>query len=408
MRLWTQDNFGEDLLFAPGYDEIYVWKATDGITTRGVPISGIVGARDVPLIQSFILVSAISRFVFAFGSNDYLGVDANPMLVRWSDQESYLDWAPTPTNQSGSIAFSHGSRIISAIQARQEIVVFTDSALYSMQYVGVPAVWSATLLGDNISIAGPNSVALASGIVYWMGIDKFYMYDGRVQTLNCDLRQYVYQDINLFQSFQFFASTNEGFNEVWFFYCSANSEMVDKYVIYNYAENVWSYGSMRRTAWLDSGLRDYPAAATYQDSGSGNIVYHELGVDDNSTDVPAPIYAMIATSEFDIEDGDSFGFVRRILPDITFRGSTNDNPTATMTLIPMQNAGSGYNDPQSVGSTSSGDIVRTATLPIEKFTGQIFVRVRGRQMILKLESNQIGCTWQLGVPRIDVRLDGRR
>ena len=241
-----------------------------------------------------------------------------------------------------------------------------------------------------------------------MGIDKFYKYDGRTQTLRCDLRQFIYEDINLDQSTQIFASTNEGFNEVWFFYCSANSTAIDRYVTYNYAEDVWAYGTIARTAWLDSGLRNYPMAATYQPNNTGNIVYHENGVDDNATGTTLPINAIIETAEFDIDDGDKFGFVWRILPDITFRGSTIDSPQCTMTLIPMQNSGSGYNDPISLGGNSDATIVRTATVPIEKFTGQVYIRVRGRQMILKVESNQIGCTWQLGSPRLDIRQDGRR
>ena len=407
MRLWSQHNFGEDLLFAPFEGGIYRWKADTGTSNRGVLVSSLLGASSVPVTQSFILVSATSRFVFAFGANDYGETTPSPMLIRWSDQESYLEWFPAATNQAGSIPLSSGSKIITAIQSRQEILVVTDSAIYSLQYVGAPAVWSSTILADNVSIAGQNSIAVASGVTYWMGVDKFYMYDGRVQTLKCDLRQFIFSDINLFQAQQFFASSNEGFNEVWFFYCSANSTSIDRYVIYNYQEQVWSYGTMRRSAWLDSGLRDYPMAATYPDTGLNNIVYHEYGVDDNATTTPAPIYAMVATSEFDIDDGDHFGFVRRILPDITFIGSQIDNPKATMTLLPMQNSGSGYNVPQST-TTSSGDIIRSATVPIEKFTGQINIRVRGRQMVLKLESNQIGCTWQLGTPRLDIKVDGRR
>jgi hypothetical protein len=222
------------------------------------------------------------------------------------------------------------------------------------------------------------------------------------------LRQFIYDDINLEQQDQFFSGTNEGYNEVWFFYCSAGSTTVNRYVIYNYLENngegAWYYGTMERSAWLDSGLRIYPMAATY----INNIVYHEYGVDDNATEVPTPIYSIISSAEFDIDDGDHFGFVWRMLPDITFRGSTTENPQATITLIPMQNSGSGYNSPASVAGSDSAPIVRTATVPIEKFTGQVYVRVRGRQMILQLESNQLGCAWQLGSPRIDIKQDGRR
>jgi hypothetical protein len=408
MRIWSQANFGEDLIFAPNGGQIYIWKANTSLTTRGVLISSLSGANYVPTVQNFILISDASRFTFAFGCNDYATATQNPMLIRWSDQEDYLEWFPASTNQAGSLQLSHGSKIVTALQSRQEILVYTDSSLYSMQYQGPPAVWGAQLLGDNLSIAGPNAAALASGVTYWMGVDKFYKYDGRVQTLRCDLRQFIYEDINLDQAAQIFASTNEGFNEVWFFYCSANSTAIDRYATYNYAEDVWAYGTMARTAWLDSGLRNYPLAATYQSATTGNIVNHEYGVDDNATGTTLPINAIIETAEFDIDDGDRFGFVWRILPDITFRGSTIDSPQCTMTLIPMQNSGSGYNDPISLGGNSDATIVRTATVPIEKFTGQVYIRVRGRQMILKLESNQIGCTWQLGSPRLDIRQDGRR
>lgn len=404
MRIWNQGNFGQDLIFGPNGGGLYVWKANTLLTTRGVLISGLVGASYVPLFQNLILISDASRFTFAFGTNDYAETYLDPMLIRWSNQEDYLEWFPAATNQAGSLRLSHGSKIVAALQSRQEILVYTDSSLYSLQYAGPPAIWGSQLLGDNLSIAGPNAAALASGVAYWMGVDKFYKYDGRVQTLRCDLRQYVYNDINLSQAAQIFASTNEGFNEVWFFYCSANSYAVDKYVTYNYAEDVWAYGTMGRTAWLDSGLRNYPIAATY----SYNIVNHEFGVDDNETGTTLPIYAMISTAEFDIDDGDRFGFVRRILPDLTFSGSTAANPQVTLTLTPMQNSGSGFNNPQSTGGTSNALITRSATVPIEAFTGQVFIRVRGRQMILTMESNQLGCTWQMGSHRLDIRQDGGR
>ena len=408
IRLWAQANFGENLVFGFRGGPMYYWDNTTGLSTRGVLVSSLPGASDVPLVQNYLLVSAINRFVFAFGTNDYGSSTQNQMLLRWSDQEDITMWTPAATNQAGSLLLSHGSKIVTAIQTRQEIVVFSDSALYSLQYQAPPVVWSTQLLGDNISIASQNAVAIASGVIYWMGVDKFYKYDGRLQTLRCDLRKFIFEDINLLQQDQFFASTNEGFNEVWFFYCSANATEIDRYAVYNYLENngegVWYYGSMARTAWLDSGLRNNPMAATT----INNIVYHELGNDDNATDTTLPINSVIETTEFDIDDGDHFGFVWRILPDITFVGSDTESPQATMTLIPMQNSGSGYNSPISLGGNSDATVVRTATVPIEQFTGQVYVRVRGRQMILKIENNQIGCAWQLGSPRIDIKQDGRR
>jgi hypothetical protein len=360
------------------------------------------GATDVPIIQNYLFVSDVSRFVFAFGCNQKGETTQDPMLIRWSDQESVVDWAPSITNQAGFVRLSHGTEIITAIQTRQEIVVWTDSTIYSLQYLGPPYVWGVQLLGDNISILGQNSVAQASGVVYWMGTDKFYSYDGRVNTLNCDLRKYVYQDINLSQNQQCFASTNEGFNEVWFFYCSANSISVDRYVVYNYQEKIWYYGTLGRTAWLDSGLRDYPIAATY----NYNIVNQEYGNDNDETGTPLAIDAYISSSEFDIGDGHNFGFVWRVLPDLTFSGSSNSpTPQVTLTLYGMQNSGSGTNTPVAANVSQLTGAQYTIT---EGFTGQVYTRLRGRQMIFKLGSNQLGTAWQLGAPRIDIRPDGRR
>jgi hypothetical protein len=405
LRIWSQNNFGEDLIFGSRGGAIYYWDTTSGLTTRGVPVTGLVGASNVPVVQNFILVSDISRFVFAFGCNEIGSAVQDPLLVRWSDQESVVDWTPAPTNQSGSLRFSHGSAIQTVVQTRQEVLVFTDTALYSMQYVGAPIVWSATLLGDNLSCIGPNAVSLASGVTYWMGVDKFYKYDGTVQTLKCDLRQHVFSNINLQQAQQVFSGTNEGFNEIWWFYCSANSTTVDLYVVFNYTENIWYYGEMARTAWIDVGTRSNPVAATYLN----NLVSHEVGVDNGETATPVAINSYIESAEWDPEDGHKFSFIYRMLPDITFRNSTGaSNPQVTMTIIPMKNSGSGYNNPQSVGGSSDATVVRTAIVPIEEFTGQVFIRVRGRQFIFKVEANQLGTGWQLGSPRVDLRPDGLR
>jgi len=404
LRLWNQNNFGENLIFGPAGAAIYIWQANTSLTSRGVLLSSLPGASSVPLYQNSMLISDASRFVLAFGTNDIGSSTLDPMLIRWSDQENALEWAPSITNQAGSLRLSHGSKIVSTLQSRQEILVWTDASLYSLQYLGPPYVWGSQLLSDNISIVGPNAAAIASGVVYWMGVDKFYKYDGRAQTLRCDLRQYIFSDINQDQYAQVFASTNEGFNEIWFFYCSANSSTIDKYAVYNYSEDIWYYGYMARTAWLDSGLRGYPIAATYR----YNIVNHELGVDDNTTAAVLPIEAFITSSEFDIGDGHNFGFVWRILPDLTFRDSTAANPQATMYLMPLQNSGSGYNNPPSVGGSDNGVVSRTAVIPVEQFTGQINTRVRGRQMAFKIDSSAVGVTWQLGAPRMDIRPDGRR
>jgi hypothetical protein len=478
IRLWSQRNYGEDLVFGPRGGGLYYWDATSGVTSRGVLLRDLGGTatitiaspavvtstvlytegaavvfsttgalptgitagttyfafnnvgltfqlidtagnivnttgtqsgiqsitpQDCPVVQNFIMVSDTSRFIFAMGTNDYGSTAIDPMLIRWSNQDDPFNWTPDAVNQAGSIRLSDGSEIITAIQTRQEIVVFTDSALYSLQYLGPPNVWQTQVLGANISLQGPNCVALASGVVYWMGVDKFYVYDGRVQTLNCDLRRYVFSDFNQAQAAQVFAGTNEGFNEVWWYYCSANSNRVDKYVVFNYAEKIWYYGTLGRTAWLDSGLRDYPLAATY----NYNLVNHEQGLNDNETGTTLPIAANISSSEFDIQDGHNFGFVWRVLPDLTFETSSNSPtaqaPSVTMTLFGLSNSGSG------VTSSAGAPVAASASYVItEEFTGQIYTRMRGRQLIFKIESNQINTTWQIGAPRIDIRPDGRR
>lgn len=404
MRLWSQSNFGEDLVFCPRGGGIYYWDASGGVSTRGVLVSSMMGASDVPVKTNIVFISDISRFVFAMGCADIGSSVLDPMLIRWSDQESVVDWTPAATNQAGSLRLSQGSKIVACHQSRQEVLVWTDSALYSLQYQGPPTVWGATIVGENISIAGQNAATQASGVTYWMGVDKFYRYDGRTQTLRCDLRQYVFSDINTAQFEQVVCGTNEGFNEVWWFYCSANSTEIDKYVVYNYQEDIWYYGTMGRTAWLDSGLQDNPIAATY----AGTLVNHEVGNDDNINGTPVAMNSYITSAEFDLDDGHQFMFVWRVLPDVTFRGSNNGNPQITMSLLPLKNSGSGYTDPASVGGTNSANVTRVAVLPIEQFTGQIFTRVRARQMAIKIESNQLGCAWQLGAPRCDLRPDGRR
>jgi len=363
---------------------------------------------DVPTVQNSIVVSDSSRFVLVFGCNDYGSAVLDPMLIRWSAQDDIYNWTPDPTNQAGFTRLSHGSEIVATVQTRQEITVFTDSSIYSLQYLGPPYVWAPQLLGDNISIQGPNAAVIASGIVYWMGVDKFYSYDGRVQTLNCDLRRYIFSDINQEQALQVFCGTNEGFNEVWWFYCSANSTNIDRYVIYNYLEKIWYYGTMSRTAWLDSGLQPYPIAANYfSNTLTGNLINHETGLNDNTTGTPIAIDAYISSSEFDIGDGHNFGFVWRVLPDLTFENATSTPagalPSVSMTLYGLANSGSG------VTSTASQPVAKSNTYVItEQFTGQIYTRMRGRQLIFKISSNQINTCWQLGAPRIDIRPDGRR
>jgi len=402
LRLWSQSNYGEDLIFNPRGGGLYYWQvnANPNIYDRG----SLLTTGDTPDICNYVTVSDASRFVLAFGVNDYGSAVQNPMLVRWSDQEDFTQWTPAVTNQAGSYTLSHGSQIISALQARQEILVWTDAAIYSMQYLGPPYVWGFQLLADNLSIISPNATATASNVVYWMGVDKFYSYSGRVETLYCPLRQYIYGNINLSQAFQVFAGTNEGYNEVWWYYCSADSTTVDRYVIYNYLEKVWSYGNLARTAWLDSPLRIQPLAATY----TNQIVYHEVGVDDGTTNPPLPISSYIQSADFNIGDGHNYGFVWRIVPDITFDGSYVNNPSVTFTTRPRQNPGANYSTALTPAVTSTQNYQGQQNYNVQQFTQIIYTRVRGRQMAFKVSSDGLGVRWQLGVPSIDVRPDGRR
>jgi len=335
------------------------------------------------------------------------------MLVRWSDQENPYQWVPDITNQAGEFRLSHGSYIATTINTRQEVLVLTDSTLYSMQYLGPPYIWGFQVLMDNISVMSPNAVITVNNITYWMGGDKFYMYSGRVETLPCALRQYVFADLNKDQSWQVTVGSNEGFNEIWWFYCSTNSVIVDKYVIYNYLDRVWYYGTLNRTFWLDSGLRQTPMG-TFQNgvdsllNSTGCVVNHELGTDDASTATSLPIYSYVQSSDFDIGDGHNFGYVWRMLPDVNFNGSNVDGPTVTMELQPRQNSGSAYGSPSNAATISGNNFAVYPQYTVQEFTGQIYTRIRARQMAMKISSDGLGVTWQLGAPRIDIRPDGRR
>jgi hypothetical protein len=415
LRLWSNDNFGQNLVIAPRGGGIYYWEDALGVQTRAKLLNTLADDEGfdgdyVPNKTNQISASSIQRFLIAFGANSYLSgtpnTDFNPMLVRWSDQENPYQWVPEVTNQAGEFALTHGSSIIGAIPTRQEILVWTDSAIYSMQYLGAPYVWGFNLLMDNISIMSPNSMITVNNVTYWMGVDKFYMYSGRVETLPCSLRQYIFNDINKDQSYQVFAGGNEGYNEVWWFYVSnsSNATEVDKYVIYNYLDRVWYYGSMARTAWLDSGIRPYPMAANYDN----RILYHEASVDDVSGLTPVPIVSYIQSSDFDIGDGHNFGFVWRILPDVNFNGSNVTGPSVTMTVKPRVNSGTPYGEANNPTVTSQDNFTLRGSYNIQEFTGQVYTRIRGRQMSFRIDSDGLGVAWQLGSPRIDIRPDGRR
>ena len=415
LRLWSNDNYGQDLVIAPRGGSIYYWKAASGVTTRAKLLNTVSDDEGfdgdyVPNTTFQVVSSAIQKFVIAMGANSYLSgtpdTEFNPMLVRWSDQLNPYQWVPDVTNQSGEFLLTNGSFIVGARATRQEILVWTDSALYSMQYLGAPYVWGFNILMDNISIMSPNAMITVNNVTYWMGTDKFYMYSGRVETLPCALRQYVFNDINKDQSFQVFAGTNEGYNEIWWFYVSNSSgnTTVDKYVIYNYVDRVWYYGSMARSAWLDSGIRQYPMAADY----NNRILYHESSVDDNAGETSLPINAYVQSSDFDIGDGHNFGFVWRILPDINFNGSNVNEPSVTMTIRPRVNSGSPYGAANNPIVRSADNFSTSQVYNVQEFTGQVYTRLRGRQLAFRIESTDIGVSWQLGMPRIDIRPDGRR
>jgi len=465
LRLWSQSNYGEDLVFNPRGGSIYYWannaspnvydrgqilKASTPIYTKSAPYPiGFTPDSTCPSIANFILVSDSSRFTFAFGTNDPSGylfpAAQDPMLVRWSDQNTLATWTPAITNQAGDVRLSHGSAIITAIQTRQEILVLTDAAIYSFQYLGAPYVWGNQLLADNISIVSPNAAQVVNNVTYWMGADKFYMYSGRVETLPCALRQYIYGNINLQEAYQIHCGTNEGYNEIWWFYPSITgttsngqngtgtaaspNTLIDRYVIYNHLERTWYYGTLNgttirpRTAWLDSPLRAEPMAAIgYTATNSagnlyytnGGLVYHETGVDNQEvTGSPIAIEAFVQSSDFDIGDGHNFGFVWRLIPDITFDGSITTSspsqyPTAYFTVRPRQNPGANYGSSDNPAVDSTQSYAATTTYNVQQFTQQVFVRVRGRQMAFKVSSTALGVQWQLGAPRIDVRPDGRR
>jgi hypothetical protein len=567
LRLWSNDNYGSDLVIAPRGGPIFYWQDSGTVSTHakylsalantttaftdastfasgatsvtvtsanapyiypfmyitgvGIPAGTYVsstyttGSTTVPLTftppatattanssgnysfsyagsfvpnQTYqVVTSAIQEFVIAFGSCPYVPNTAsgtglstfNPMLVRWSDQGNAYQWVPQITNQSGEYLLTNGSYIMGARATRQEILVWTDSAIYSMQYLGAPYVWGFQVLMDNITVMSPNSMITINNVTYWMGKDRFYMYSGRVEVLPCALRQYIFEDINQDQAYQVFAGANEAFNEVWWYYVSAESldYSVDRYVIYNYLDRVWYYGTLNRTAWLQTGTQQYPIAASYytnaiftgsisgstltvtamtvgalavgqtiispsvavgttitalgsgsgttgtytvnlpqtvasttmsSSNGNGILLYHENGNDDLSTSATLPINAYVQSSDFDIGDGHNFGFVWRILPDVNFNGSSTNQPTVTMTVKPRQNSGTPYGQADNPQVQSAQNYTTVPAYTIQEFDGQVYTRLRGRQMSFRIESTGTGVAWQLGSPRIDIRPDGRR
>lgn len=408
LRLWSADTFGQDLVYNIRNAGVYYWTASSGLEAsgrvdeRGVNITDLAGADSwSPEIASRVLVTE-ERHIVVLGTNDPTAATPStqdPLLIRWSEQEDPLIWEPTPTNTAGFQRLTYGSRLVTAEKTRQETLIWSDNALYSMRYLGPPYTFGFNTISAETTIASPNSVTTANNITYWMGLDKFYAYSGRVDTLPCTLRQYVFDDINANQIEQIYAGSCEKFNEVWWFYPSAESEQINRYVVYNYLEKVWYYGDMARSAWYDSHIRSYPIATT-----EGKILYHEFGLDDGLTNPPSGISAYIESADFDIGEGDKFSFVKRIIPDIDFIGSSSSVPSVTMTVSARNFPGQGQFE--YVDSTiSSGSKV---SLQVYNYTDQSWIRIRGRQMAFKISSEDVGVQWALGVPRIDIREDGRR
>ena len=419
-RDWWFDNFDNDLVMnirattsvtgAALGGPIYYWERgatvnpTNALTTRAVLLSGLtldgVAAADVPETAGQILISQNDKHLLAFGCQPYAGSsgDYDPLLIRWASQDQPNVWTPLATNSAGFLRVSRGSQIVRAIPTRQEILVLTDTHVYSLQFLGTTDVFGLQEISDNISIMSPRAIASANNVVYWMGVDKFYMYDGRVQTLPCTIRQYVFQDINTAQADQVICGTNEGFNEIWWFYPSGTSTWVDRYVIYNHLDNIWYYGNLGRTAWLDTASRDRPFAAYTNENQDPGILYtHETGVNDASL----PMESFIQSSDFDIGDGEQFMLSRRMIPDINFDTSTAVSPEVTLSIRSRNWPGSSFgSDP-----SDSKPVIETS---VGVYTNQVFIRARGRQMAVKVSSEDLGVQWQLGALRLDSRPDGKR
>jgi hypothetical protein len=406
MRIWSSAIFGQNLVYNVRNEGVYYWDASTSLTPSGqvtavgVDITALPGTDgQAPNVAARVFVTE-ERHIVVLGANDPYAVaptEQDPMLVRWCSQGDPLVWTPDVTNTAGSQRLVYGSALITAETTRQETLIWSDTSVYSMRYLGPPYTFGFNTISNEITIASPNCVATANNITYWMGNSKFYVYSGRVDTLPCALRQYVFDDFNFVQSNQVYAGTNEKYNEVWWFYPSADSDYNNKYVIYNYLEKLWYYGDIDRTAWLDSHIQGTPWA-TY----NGMLVQHESGTDDGSTNPPTGIPAYIESADFDIGEGDKFSAVKRVIPDVDFIGSTTTTPSVTMTVSTRNFPGQGLflND---TPTNISGSKVTTQ---VYDYTNQVFVRLRGRQVAFRIGSDGAGIKWQLGTPRLDIQPDG--
>ena len=399
LRIWSHDNFGEDLIINVRNADIYYWDKTNGLANRAVELASIAGANKVPTIAKQVLVSDRDRHVIAFGcdSETNPGVQ-DPLLIRFSDQENVTEWQSLVTNTAGDLRIGSGSEIVTALETRQQVLVFTDVSLHAMQYLGPPFTFGINEISTNITIAGPLAAIAVEDNVFWMGAEEFYVYGGAVQRLPCSVRDYVFTDINSDQLQKVTASTNTAFSEVTWFYPSSSNTENDRYVTYNYQQKIWYYGTLGRTCWLDRGVNSDPIAA-----GSDHYLYlQEIGFDDGSTSPASAISSYIESSQMDLGEGEQFVFMKRLIPDMTFRDSSNPTPSAVMTLKVRNFPGGNYTN------TNNGSVAKTASVPVEQFTDQIFVRLRGRSFAFRIETDDTGVGWRLGSPRVEVRPDGRR
>tara|TARA_R110000850_G_scaffold110737_4_gene223925 strand:+ start:4267 stop:6186 length:1920 start_codon:yes stop_codon:yes gene_type:complete len=401
LRVWTQDNFGQDLVYNVEDGGIYYWSGggASPLETRGVALSDLAGASGAPTVARKVIVSDVDRHVIAFGADPINNVGTqDPLLIRFSTQENPADWTPTPLNTAGDLRLGSGSRIVTAVETRQQMLVFTDVSVHAMQYIGPPFTFGINMISENTTVRSGASVIAVDDAVFWMGKNEFYSYSGGIQKMPCSVRDYVFSDFNVSQAEKVFAASNTAFSEVWWFYPSSSSDSVDRYVVYNYVQKIWYNGTLDRTAWTDRGVTDFPIAA----SNDGYLYTHETGFDDGSTNPPSSINSFVESSQFDIGEGDQFMFVNRIIPDLTFRNSTTANPTVNFTIKTRNFPGGAYLQ------ENSKVVEKTASVPVEQFTQDAHIRLRGRSVAIKVENDTTGVGWRLGSPRLDIRPDGRK
>ena len=399
LRVWSHDNFGEDLIINVRDSDIYYWDASTGTAARAVKLSTLSNSNKAPTVSRFVVTSDIDRHILFFGCDPEgsTGVQ-DPLLIRFGDQESNLEFETKLTNTAGELRIGTGSEIVAVKQTKQQILVWTDISLHTVQYVGPPFTFGLQEISRSITIIGPNAAVAVNDVMYWMGKEEFYVYSGKVQKIPCTVKDFVFSDFNRDQDEKVFAGHNSAYGEVWWFYCSADSTTNDKYVIYNYEQNIWYFGNLDRTAWIDRGTSQYPIAS----STDKHLYYHEFGEDDGSTNPASGISAHIESSQIDIGDGEQFLFAKRIIPDITFRDSTHPTPAAVFTLKAREYPGTDYFNNQ------ASNVEQSSSSPVELFTNKIDTRVRGRSFAIRVSSTNEGTAWRLGTPRIDIRPDGRR